>query len=729
MARIETWFNQDLKQAVKVRYIDGNVFSADNGGNVVGVNVFDEGQPATLSGTVSGSVIRADGVTVAIIGTLSGNKASVILPQSAYVVPGALSVVIKLTSGSVITTLCAVVANVYVSSTDSIVDPGTIIPSVETLIAEIEAAIATIPADYSTLWASLAPVYSASKSYAIGDYATYDGHLYRCVYSIPSPESWNVSHWVQVSVCNDFSDINNVLVNDTTNIFNSDYVWSGSQHGLVIDAGQFSGIIRVSGTKTNSNITHLTQHKTVQPGKYTLFFKFDEGDTIPGYFGVALYSNNNVLFQFTKQTDNYVYSGFFDIASASDIYIYTYDPSGTANNYSAYVWFGLTSDYDKGAYFGKLEKESCFNMFHGAYSIIENDKNNMVSPGVFLAYDNGIAVSVDPDTWIATITGLPSGTIFLTNKITLPAGDYTYKFDIDGFIPYSFGVATSRTSVVKQTRGVSGVTTYREDFTLSSATDVYIFSYFGASSSITTTFRIWLGNSNNVGSAFYGKEIKKEVTKRLWGSNSLISDTFGKKINVLGDSLTYGSGADFSYTKIIADELNGVVRNYGIHGSTVSNSSHDPMSVRYADMDNDADIVCCMGGTNDYWQNLPLGVMGDTTNTTFYGALDVLIKGLVTKYPTGFVYMVTPIHGYIQNDYTEEPKSNIGSMKDVVNAIKEVSAKYSVPVLDLFNNAGLYPRISQQRSIYYTDGVHLTNAGQTKLGKMHVAFILSHFPR
>ena len=38
---IETWYNQDVKQPVKVRYLDGNVFSQDNKGNRVGVYLYD----------------------------------------------------------------------------------------------------------------------------------------------------------------------------------------------------------------------------------------------------------------------------------------------------------------------------------------------------------------------------------------------------------------------------------------------------------------------------------------------------------------------------------------------------------------------------------------------------------------------------------------------------------------------------------------------------------------
>ena len=210
MAVIETWFNQDLKNAVKVQYLDGNVFSADNGGNRVGVNVFDNGSAASLSGSVSANVIRADGATIAVSGTLSGNSAYVDLPQAAYAVPGVISIVIKLTTGSVITTLCAVVANVYQSVTDSAVDPGTIIPSIQTLIAEIEAAVASIPADYSSLWASLAPNFSNTVNYAIGEYVTYNGGLYRFI-AAHSAGTWSSADVVSITLGEGVADNNKAI--------------------------------------------------------------------------------------------------------------------------------------------------------------------------------------------------------------------------------------------------------------------------------------------------------------------------------------------------------------------------------------------------------------------------------------------------------------------------------------------------------------------------------------
>ena len=151
MAQIETWYQQDLTQPVQVHYLPGNVFSQDNQGNIVGVEVFDDGVPATLSGTVSANIVRSDGGTVAETGTISGNKLFVALPAAAYSVPGTISIVLKLTTGGVVTTLLAVVAVVYESSTDTPIDPGTIIPSIQDLINAIENAVDSIPSDYSVL--------------------------------------------------------------------------------------------------------------------------------------------------------------------------------------------------------------------------------------------------------------------------------------------------------------------------------------------------------------------------------------------------------------------------------------------------------------------------------------------------------------------------------------------------------------------------------------------------
>lgn len=177
MAIIETWYEQDLKRPVKINRLDGNVFSQDNEGNLIGVELFDNGEPAVISGTVSGMVIRADGGTVAISsGTLSENKCSVVLPSAAYAVPGLISVFIKLTSSGRTTTVCAVVAMCYRSSTDIAIDPGTIIPSIQDLIDTINNAISNIPADYSAL-----TQYTTDSEYNDIKMSDFDGYLFQYI--------------------------------------------------------------------------------------------------------------------------------------------------------------------------------------------------------------------------------------------------------------------------------------------------------------------------------------------------------------------------------------------------------------------------------------------------------------------------------------------------------------------------------------------------------------------
>ena len=68
MAQIETWVKQDLTKAVTVQYFNGNFFSQDNQANVIKVSVYNGGNPATISGTVTANIIRPDGSTVTATG-------------------------------------------------------------------------------------------------------------------------------------------------------------------------------------------------------------------------------------------------------------------------------------------------------------------------------------------------------------------------------------------------------------------------------------------------------------------------------------------------------------------------------------------------------------------------------------------------------------------------------------------------------------------------------------
>jgi hypothetical protein len=74
--------------------------------------------------------------------------------------------------------------------------------------AAIEAAEqAEAAASQSAAQASIAEVYDATKTYAIGDYCLHDGQLYECTTEITTPEAWTAAHWTAATVGTELNDI------------------------------------------------------------------------------------------------------------------------------------------------------------------------------------------------------------------------------------------------------------------------------------------------------------------------------------------------------------------------------------------------------------------------------------------------------------------------------------------------------------------------------------------
>ena len=162
-------------------FLKKSIGEGDKKADRFGVRVFRNGEEVTLSGTCSGLFVRSDGGTVTVTdAAVSGNTAYVILPEACYAVEGYFCLAIKLTTANDITTLRIVDGVVSRTSTDKIVDPGTVMPSIEDLLDAIETAVESIPADYSSLWESLAQNFNASKEggYKKGELVTYNGTVY-----------------------------------------------------------------------------------------------------------------------------------------------------------------------------------------------------------------------------------------------------------------------------------------------------------------------------------------------------------------------------------------------------------------------------------------------------------------------------------------------------------------------------------------------------------------------
>lgn len=125
-------------------YMNHNLGEGDQKGNRFGVRVFRNGQSVDLTGvSVSGYFIRANGTTVSLSGSRSGNKCYVTLAAACYAVEGSFTLVIKLTGGGITATARIVDGTIVDTAIGELVDPGSLIPDLSDftdLVERVEAA-------------------------------------------------------------------------------------------------------------------------------------------------------------------------------------------------------------------------------------------------------------------------------------------------------------------------------------------------------------------------------------------------------------------------------------------------------------------------------------------------------------------------------------------------------------------------------------------------------------
>jgi len=214
MAQYPNLYNVELTKGPAVVQLE-QMFLGDVLANRIGAIVTENGEAVTLGGTCSGTAILANGGTVPISGTVSGNTCYIDLSPAAYAVEGPVEIFVTNVSGGKTTTLVAAFGNVRRKETGTVIDPGTIIPSVSALIDAIDAAVASIPADYSALLAAVAPTFSASNNYTAGRYVWNSGNLYRFT-ADHAAGSWTGTDAVQVVVTNEIADLKSAINYTTT---------------------------------------------------------------------------------------------------------------------------------------------------------------------------------------------------------------------------------------------------------------------------------------------------------------------------------------------------------------------------------------------------------------------------------------------------------------------------------------------------------------------------------
>ena len=209
------------------------------------------------------------------------------------------------------------------------------------------------------------------------------------------------------------------------------------------------------------------------------------------------------------------------------------------------------------------------------------------------------------------------------------------------------------------------------------------------------------------------------------------------KINFLGDSITEGVGTtapEKRYVDLIAAATGAVCRNYGISGTRIARQWYPTVDAplfdrdfceRAEEMDPDADLVVVFGGTNDFGHgDAPFGTMADRTKDTFCGAMHTLCRTLLSRYPDSEIVFILPLHRWNEDDPRGDNKPlPVGTLRQYVDAMREILAYYAIPALDLYAEGRMQPAVEAVREKYMPDGLHPSDEGNVLIARRLLGFL------
>ena len=183
--------------------------------------------------------------------------------------------------------------------------------------------------------------------------------------------------------------------------------------------------------------------------------------------------------------------------------------------------------------------------------------------------------------------------------------------------------------------------------------------------------------------------------------NTSLNFWYGKNGDSLGDSIT----ANGSFQKYVKRYFNlAKFSNHGIGGSRLSGNdvSNDKPSmwndVRINALDNDADFITVMGGTND--GNATIGdlTLSNKDTNTYAGALNVIIEKIYNKYNGNIkIYIMTPTYIVGAEDSMR--------LYNQANACKEIARLNGCEFIDLVGKSGMN-KYNKDLCFASDDGIH-----------------------
>lgn len=216
------------------------------------------------------------------------------------------------------------------------------------------------------------------------------------------------------------------------------------------------------------------------------------------------------------------------------------------------------------------------------------------------------------------------------------------------------------------------------------------------------------------------------------GAVTEASDAYKKKIWIAyGDSIT---DKDFKTTKkyvdLLADDLGfGWAINYGLASSDIAHTNGEQARCgveMYTDHQTErADLITLFFGTNDWFNNIPIGNPYDESTSTLWGAFNYIIGDIKEKQPFCKIIIITPI-------WRDYPSSSTGGQLPYVengngdtfehyaNTIETIARYHGLPCINLYRMLNIRQNSPDEPyPIKYTlDNLHPDQDGQNLIAGM-----------
>ena len=488
--------------------------------------------------------------------------------------------------------------------------------------------------------------------------------------------------------------------------------------------------------------TYVFYAKDTNPG-LTRFIRFSNGNTITTSTSdgtllsvTTTTVNGKSVYEFTLDSDSYVAMAFWG--------------GGAISSYQ----FGLSllDDFD-GYYYAISSYVRTLNFYLNATeedlrNIDYANRQNIIDILFEKGYVTDFLNLLDSANCIVNYTlNSSNGRIssysgrFVTNFIPVEYGKaYTSKLN-------AFGVFCGYSSANQANFVANGVTvehTNVSTITIASENVKYIrISYMDTN---TTNKVVCLSDLYNDFVYSYHQQMidPSKIDPRRLDKNKFVTWYKGKKLVVLGDSLVAAGGW---VDKVRSAFSFGTYVNCGIGGTTVANNgayvSENPQwmcsDYRVNTIPTDADVILIQGGANDLgYPSMKFGHVGmSLSDEYFYAAYGLLIKKIITRCPNAKLITLTPPGGRVQTAGQNQDKQFYLShdvdgvtkelcMTDYATAIKEVSAYYGIPCIDINGESGIS---TLNAATYIADTIHPNTEGGKLIASVVIDGLQKYEPR